>query len=371
MIRSIRELKNCAGKRVLLRADFNVPIQNGKVVDDFRIVKALPTIKYLKSKKAKIIIISHAGEDGTQSLEPVHRALSKYIKVRFVDDIAGEKAKKAIALMKNGEVILLQNLRRDRGEKENSIPFAKKLASLADVYVNDAFPVSHRVQASIVLLPKLLPHYAGLQMLDEIRHLSKALHPKHPFLFILGGAKFETKMPLIKKYLKVADHIFIGGALANNFFKEEGFEVGASVIDKKDFHLKPLLANKKILLPIDVVAKDSAGTTTKRPSDVFSDEKIMDAGTDSISMLAPYAMKAKMILWNGPLGFYEDGFTKGTTDLLALLAHAKGETIIGGGDTAALISKKMEKKFTFVSTGGGATLEFLTKGTLPGIKALE
>ncbi len=377
MIKSVRELKNLKGKTVLLRADFNVPIQparrggSDKVVDPFRILKSLPTLKYLKSKKAKIIIISHAGEDGGQSLLPVAKVLSKHISASFVPEIFGAKAEKAISKMKPGGIILLENLRTNAGEKNNDALFAKKLAGLADVYVNEAFPVSHRAHASIVGIPKYIPSYAGLQLTEEIKHLSKMLRPLHPFLFILGGAKFETKMPLIKKYLKTADHLFIGGALANNFFREEGLNIGASLIDKTNFHLKKLLSNKKILLPVDVVTTSRSGVSTEKANEVISGEKIVDAGPESIAMLIPYIKKAKAILWNGPLGNYENGFKKGTELLLYALAQAKGETVIGGGDTAALISKKMEKKFTFISTGGGATLEFLTYGTLPGIQALN
>ncbi len=371
MIKSIRELKNLKGKTVLLRADFNVPIQNNKVVDPFRILKSLPTIQYLKLKKAKIIIISHAGEDGGQSLLPVAKVLSKHISASFVPEIFGTKAEKAISKMKPGDILLLENLRTDAGEKNNDVTFSKKLAGLAGVYVNEAFPVSHRAHASIVGIPKYLPSYAGLQLTEEIKQLSKMLHPKHPFLFILGGAKFETKMPLIKKYLKTADHLFIGGALANNFFREEGLNIGDSLIDKSNFHLKKILSNKKILLPVDVVVKGPKGIVTEKSDEVLPHEKIVDAGPKSIEMLIPYIKKAKAILWNGPLGNYENGFKKGTELLLYALASAKGETVIGGGDTAALISKKMEKKFSFISTGGGATLEFLTYGTLPGIEALN
>ena len=356
MIKSIRELKNVKGKTVLLRADFNVPIQNGKVVDAFRIIKALPTIKYLQSKKAKIIIVSHAGKDGSQSLAPVHKVLAKQVKNIFVPEVFGSKTEKAVGDMKPGDVVLLENLRMERGEKENDVVFAKKLAKLADIYVNEAFPVSHRAQASIVLVPKYLPSYAGLQLMEEIKQLSKCLHPKHPFLFILGGAKFDTKMPLLNKYLKIADHVFIGGALANNFFKAEGFDVKKSLVDDGNFGIEKLLKNKKLIIPCDFV---------------MDNEMIVDVGPDAVKALLPIIQKAKTIVWNGPLGFYEKGFTKATKTLLSALARAKAETIIGGGDTAALISPKMEKQFTFVSTGGGATLDFLTKGTLPGIKALD
>ncbi len=229
MMKSIKSAKNVKGKRVLVRVDFNVPIENGKILDNFRIRKSLPTIKYLKSKGAKIILLSHIGEEGTESLAPIAKVLGKFLKISFIKDIDGVVARSAIEKMKNGDIILLENVRQNPSEVSNFAPFDRSLASLADIYVNDAFPVSHRKHASIVGIPKYLPHYAGLQLEIEIKQLSKALKPKpsrqghsggHPFFFILGGAKFSTKLPLIEKYLKLADTVFVGGALANNFFKE-------------------------------------------------------------------------------------------------------------------------------------------------------
>ncbi len=364
-IKSIKEIKNLKGKTVLLRADFNVPIEKGKVVDDFRIEKTIPTIKYLKQKGAKIIIVSHAGEDGAQTLEPVAKVLNKYVKTFFVPQTMPKNL-----ILRNGEVVLLENIRREAGEMKNDASFAKKLASLGDIYVNEAFPVSHREHASIVGVPKYLPHYAGLQMMTEIEHLEKvSKNPKHPFLFILGGAKFSTKMPLINKFLKTADTVSITGALANDFLKASGFEVGKSLIDDGDFGIAKIVNNKKLLLPVDVVV--STGGVNKNVADVKKSEKIVDIGTESVREIGMAIAKAKMVLWNGPTGNYENGWDKGTIALLKMLAKSKAETIIGGGDTVALISKlKMEKKFSFVSTGGGATLEFLSKGTLPGIIAL-
>lgn len=367
-IKSIKEIKNLKGLRVLLRADFNVPVEGGRVVDDFRIKKTIPTIKYLKQKGAKVIIVSHIGEDGTQSLEPVAKVLNKYIPTFFVPQTLPQNL-----ILRNGEVALLENIRREKGEKENDKAFAKKLSTLADVYINDAFSVSHREHASIVGVPKYLPHYGGFQLLKEIESLNKVLEkPKHPFLFILGGAKFSTKMPLIKKFLKIADHLSITGALANDFLKASGFEVGASLVDDGDFGIKSLLNNKKILLPVDVVVDDDNKGINKNVAEVKKNEKIVDIGTESVREIEMLIKKSKMVLWNGPTGNYENGWDKGTLMLLKILAKSKTQTIIGGGDTVALVSKlKMEDKFSFVSTGGGATLEYLSKGTLVGIKALE
>ncbi len=339
-MRSLKQIKNIKGKTVLLRVDFNVPIKNGKVLDDFRIRAALPTINFLLKKGAKLILITHLGKDGKESLSPVTK--------RFF----------AISKIDKSKVSFFDNVRKFPGEIKNDLSFAKKLANMGDIYVNDAFSVSHRAHASIVLLPKLLPSYAGFQLEEEVKNLSHAFkNPKHPFLFILGGAKFSTKMPLIKKYLKLADNVFIGGALANDFLKAKGYDVGKSLVDNTNYGIAKILNNKKLILPTDFVIKNKA---------------IIDIGGKSVKNLATLVKKSKLILWNGPLGKYEDGGAEATKKILKIVASSKAESIVGGGDTVALISKmKMEKKFSFVSTGGGATLDFLANGTLPGIKALN
>jgi phosphoglycerate kinase len=371
-MRNIKQIKNIKGKKVLVRVDFNVPIKNGKVLDDFRIKAAIPTIEYLQKKGAKIVLVAHLGKGG-ETLDPVAKILNKFIKAKFIKETLGDNVQKAIYEMDNGQVLLLENLRNHKGEQEPSKDFAKQLANYADIYVNEAFSVDHRTDASIVLLPKLLPSYAGLQLEREIKHLSHTLKPKHPFLFILGGAKFSTKMPLIKKYLKSADYIFIGGALANDFLKAEGYIVGQSLVDNTDNEtLRKLMKNKKIILPVDVIVKSGKFTLNKRIEEVSVDEYILDIGNETVKKLEPIIKNSKLILWNGPLGKYEDGGAEGTKKILKLIAGSKAESIIGGGDTVALISKmKLENKFSFVSTGGGSTLDFLSSGTLPGIKALK
>ena len=373
----LKQLPNIKGKRVIVRVDFNVPIRNSRVVDDFRIRAALPTINYLRKKGAKIILLSHIGRKG-ESLKPTALYLKKFVSSTFIPEIAGNQATNKVKELKNGEVILLENLRKNPGEEKNDLNFTKKLAKLGDIYINEAFPVSHRKQASVYQLPKLLPNYFGFQFEQEIKNLNAALKPSHPFLFILGGAKFETKIDLLKKFVKKADIIFVGGALANNFFKEIGFEIGQSVADKKNFGLKKLLDTQKVFIPVDVVvtkltARGSLTSTgIKSINEVSRDEKIVDIGPTSIKLLEHLIKKSKFILWNGPLGLYEEGFGGSTEAILKFLAKQKKKTIIGGGDTVALISKlKLEKKFTFVSTGGGATLEYLAKGTLPGIESLK
>lgn len=335
-MRSIRELKNLKGKTALVRVDFNVPIRGGKILDDFRIKKALPTINFLRKKGAKIILISHLGAESGKTLKPVIKYLEK---------------------LKMKNVVLMENLRLNSGEESNSPVFAKQLARLGDIYVNDAFPVCHRNHASIVGVPKYLPSYAGFQLEREVKSLHMAEHPAHPFLFILGGAKFETKIPLINKFLKKADGVFIGGALMNNFFKESGMDVGKSLVDKNNFGLKKLMKNNKLILPIDVVVKNKS---------------FVDVGEKTTELLIGLINRSKFVLMNGPMGNYEKGFGKATEQILKALAKSRAKVIVGGGDTVALVSKlKLEKKLFFVSTGGGATLEFLSRGTLPGIEALS
>jgi phosphoglycerate kinase len=358
------------GTRVLVRADFNVPIAHGKVVDPFRIIKTLPTIKYLLKKGAKVILISHAGE-GTQTLAPVADVLKKHIPLTFIPAVIGTSVEQAFFNQKPGTAILLENLRSEAGEKKNDPKFARILASYADMYVNDAFPVCHRAHASIVGVPKYLPHYAGFQLEQEIKHLSLAHNPKHPFLFILGGNKFSTKMPLIKKFAKTADHMFVGGALLNDLLLAKGYEIGKSSFED-GYNVSAILKNKKLITPIDLVVAKVNTSRACAPYEVMRDESIMDVGPETIKYVASIAKISKFILWNGPIGFYEKGFDAGSKILLKALAQSKGDVIIGGGDTVELVNKlHMEKKFTFVSTGGGATLDFLAFGTLPGIKALQ
>jgi phosphoglycerate kinase len=349
-MRNIKQIKNLKGKTVLLRVDFNVPIKNGRVMDDFRIKKSLPTIKFLLQKGAKIILITHLGEDGMASLKPV---INHFFKI---SKIAKDK------------ITFFDNIRKFSGEKKNNVAFAKRLASMGDIYVNDAFSVSHREHASIVTLPKYLPSFAGFQLEEEVKNLSHAFNKiKRPFLFILGGAKFSTKLPLIKKYLKLADYVFIGGALASDLMKAKGYEVGKSLVDEKNYNIAGILNNPKLILPTDFVIKNKA---------------IVDIGKESVEDLASLIKKSKLILWNGPLGKYEDGGAKATKEILKLVLKSKSQVIIGGGDIVSILSKLKPKNYPpagragkpkanlFISTGGGATLEFLSDGTLPGIKAL-
>jgi phosphoglycerate kinase len=373
-MKSIKDIESLSGKKVLLRVDFNVPLANGKVVDDFRIKKAIPTIEYLHKKGASIILLAHLGE-GEASLKPVADRLKKFVpNLNFITtSIFADETEDALNAIKKGEIIMLENLRHEPGEVKNAPSFARALSRFGDVYVNDAFSVSHRTHASIIGITKYLPGYAGFQLEEEVKNLSLAFKPTHPFLFILGGAKFETKIPLVKKFLRDADNVFISGALANDFFRARGYEVGVSLVDDEaDFQIPSLMKHKNLLLPSDVeVIKGKKHRFTK-PDDVMPDENIVDIGPKSIETLKALIEKAAFILWNGPLGKYETGFGGSTEEVLKMVSKSKAHSVIGGGDTVALISKlKLEGKLGFVSTGGGATLDFLAKGTLPGIKVLK
>lgn len=368
---TVKDIKNLKGKRVVLRLDLNVPTKNGKIAETMRIDRAMPTLQYLVSKKAKVVILSHIGKDATSTLKPVVRYLNKTMNVGFVPDFRTEQARMVVSNLPDGGVVIFENLRLDERELSNDAAFAKYLASFGDVYVNDAFAVSHRAHASVVGITKYLPSYAGLLIADEIKNLSLALSPKHPFLFILGGAKFDTKMPLLKKFLKIADQVFVGGILANDFLRDVGFEVGKSAVDPSVASLAPLLKKGKIMLPSDVVVQSGGVKAVKHIDEIAHEDSIMDVGPETIRNLVPILQKAKLVVWNGPLGYYEEGFDKGTIALLKVIAESKATSIIGGGDTAVIVEKiKIGDKISFVSTGGGATLDYLASGTLPGIEAI-
>jgi phosphoglycerate kinase len=356
-VKAILTQTSFEGKRVLLRVDWNVPLKDDQVTDDFRIKQSLPTIGYLREKGAKLIIISHL-EPEEASLKPVFECAKALIPGLSFDD--------------EGECVLLENLRKNPGEKANDQGFAESLASLADIYVNEAFSVSHREHASIVSVPKMLPSYAGIEFIKEIEGLKRFFNPEHPFLFILGGAKFETKLPLLEKFSKLADTIFVGGALAHNFFKEAGEDVGASLVSSGNFNTKALMATGKILLPIDMLVKSEDGIGIDTIKDVGSTDVIVDAGDKTLEVLKEKILSSELILWNGPLGLYEQGFKKGTLALATMLAESGKEVVIGGADTLSATKElNNQDKFTFVSAAGGAMLDFLAHETLPGIEALN
>ncbi len=363
-------VEDLKGKKILVRVDFNVPVADGVVADDFRIKKSLPTISLLQSAGARIVLISHI--ESVDTLKPVCSHLSKLFPVVFCEDCLDDGS--AIASMKDGDIVLCENIRLYSGEKTNDVDMAKQLASLADLYVNDAFSVSHRKHASVSRITEFLPSYAGLLFDDEVRNLSKCFNPARPFLFILGGAKFETKIPLISKFKDIADTIFVGGALAHNFFKEQGREIGQSLVSEGSFGLSELIASEKIILPVDAVVLRDGVRTEVSVDEIIPTDSMLDNGSGTVGKLAEEIKKAQFILWNGPLGNYENGYTEGTLALAKAIAATETavETVVGGGDTLAAIAElHNEEKFTFISTAGGAMLDFLANGTLPGIKALE
>ncbi len=370
-LRSVEELTDIFGMRVLVRVSMDVPIKDGVVQNDFRIVRAIPTISHLIKRGARVIILAHVGRDPKNTTLPLLVPIQKYIPTSYVNGVVGEEVLGRIAHMKEGSAILLENVRSKKEEEQNDDTFAKTLASYADFYVNDAFAVSHRAHASIVGIPKYLPSFAGITFIEEYNALTKALSPEHPSLFILGGAKFETKAPLIEAYSHSYTHSFIGGALANDFLKGKGHEVGESLLSDVDLSASPLLTRENILFPTDVLAVKGNISREVSVAEVAKDEKILDVGLQSIEMLAPYIRNAKTILWNGPLGNYEGGYDKATKACAELIAKSAAFSIVGGGDTVAAIeSLGLSDSFGFISTAGGAMLEFLEKRTLPGIEAL-
>lgn len=324
-----------SGKRVLVRVDFNVPFQHNEIVDDFRIQKTLPLIRDLLEKKARIILLSHLTERKThRSFKNLIPALERICRfsIAFAPDASLARA------LQNGEapVILLENLRAFPGEEHNDPAFAKKLSSLGDIYINEDFSQSHRPYASFVTLPRLLPSYAGPLFRTEIEKLNEALNPPHPFLLILGGVKFETKLGVLEHFLPIADRIFIGGALP--------------------FNASPYLKAPNVLRPLDTITHEN---------------RIVDAGPQTLNQLEKEIAQAAMVLWNGPLGSIEEGFDEGTNRLARALTTSSAKIIAGGGDTVSVIHRMgLAEKFYHVSTGGGAMLTFLATGTLPALDAL-
>jgi phosphoglycerate kinase len=357
-MRTVRDIKVFENIPILVRAALNVPIENGEVANDYRLRRALPTIQFLAERGARGVLVGHIGEQGTETLSPVAKALGGLIQnVSFCSEFIGTKARAAIRDLSPGHILVLENLRRDRGERENSTTFAKELGALADIFVQDSFDTCHRLHSSIVGIPKILPSYAGLLLEDEVCELSKALTPKRPSLAVIGGMKFSTKEAVLNTLLEKYDHVFVGGALANDFMKAAGHDVGKSLVSNTDsVTLKKLMANPKLILPTDSLIVDGV---------------IKDQGKGTTKILADLVKKSKTILWNGPFGNYENGFVDATDAFARIVATSNAYAIVGGGDTVAAIENLgLLSEFSFVSTGGGAMLDFLAKGTLPGITAL-
>ncbi len=347
-----------AEKRALVRVDFNVPVQDNEIADDFRIQKTLPLIKDLLAKKTRIVLLSHLTE------RKIHRSFRELIpaleRVCGMPIAFAPAIPAAHALQQNvpaPSVILLENLRAFSGEEQNDPAFAKELASLGEAYINEDFSQSHRPYASIVTLPRLLPSFAGPLFQNEIKKLNEALNPPHPFLLILGGVKFETKLGVVERFISIADRIFIGGALANIFFKAQGKDIGDSIYDREALPLiQACRQSPNIILPSDPI---------------FSNGAIMDSGPETNAALKKEIADAAMVVWNGPLGAIEQGFDQGTKEIAIALAKSKAKVIVGGGDTVSVIQRLgLAGAFYHVSTGGGAMLTFLATGTLPAIEAL-
>lgn len=381
-------------KRVLVRVDFNVPIENGVVTDSTRIVESIPTIKKILSEGGKAILMSHLGRpkgkpDPKYSLLSVAKKASEIlgIEVKFASDCVGEVAKDAVANLKDGECLLLENLRFHPEEEENNETFAKELASLGDVYVNDAFGSAHRAHASTEGITKFIsPAVAGYLMQKELNYLGKALfNPERPFVAILGGAKVSGKIDVIQNLLGKVDTLIIGGGMAYTFFKAQGFEVGNSLVEIDKIELaKSILKditskNIKFLLPVDCIIaddfRDDANKQVVKVNDIKPGWQGMDIGPETIKLFTYEILQSKTVVWNGPLGVFEmNNFATGTNEIAKALVEAtkKGATtIVGGGDSAAAISKiGLDKSVSHVSTGGGASLEFLEGKILPGVAAL-
>lgn len=351
---------NLKNKRILMRVDFNVPLKQGKVESDFRLTRTLPSIQQVSRKGGRIILMSHLEIDGHYySLRGVGQFLKSRLKgFRFSRTATGQKVKKMIDSMEPGDVLLLEDLRLEPGEKSNSPAFAKELAFLGDLYINEAFSVSHRKHASIVGIPEYLPSFAGSLFREEVKTLSHAFRPPRPFLFILGGKKLSTKAPFLEKFLKKADTVMIGGAMIAPILLDRASRIGR--------------ASSKILMPRDVVVLRGKNRKTIPIGALAEGDLIYDLGPKSIAHIVSLAKKSRFILWNGPLGYLEGGFIHATLALARALASTKAEVIVGGGDTASFLDQqKLLDKFSFVSTAGGAMLDFLVEETLPGIEVLK
>lgn len=378
-MRSVETIPQFQNIPIIVRAALNVPLEDGKVTNSFRLRSALPTIEFLQKKGARVILIGHIGEKGTETLEPVYQAVKELVpKLSFCPVTVGPKAREAVRNLVPGDVLMLENLRRDSGEVKNAPEFAQKLSELADVFVEDSFDVCHREHASVVGLPALLAPYAGFQVLKEVEELTKALKPKSPSLAIIGGAKFTTKEPVLTTLLQKYDRVFVGGALANDFMRASGHSVGKSLVssDIDELAIRTLLRNPRLMLPIDEIVAPVGATSDESVvagiSGVPKTAAIYDDGPRTIQALESLAARAETILWNGPLGLYEKGFTGGTEALARAVGASKAYSILGGGDTVAAVEEiGLAHRFSFISTGGGAMLDFLAKGTLPGLRALE
>lgn len=392
-LKSVTQAKGITSKIIFLRSDFNVPIKNGEIQDDYKIVAGLAMIRFLLRHKCKIIIATHLGEPKKRSkndfsTKPIAVRLEKLLgkKVSFIDNCVGAKVKAAVGKMREKDILVLENLRFHKEEEKNNLEFAKDLAGLADIYVNNAFAVSHRDHASISAIKKYIPSFAGMLLEKEVVSLEKILTPKRPMVVLMGGAKISTKLALLERLAGVADHVLLGGALANTFLHMLGYEIGRSMAERDDEELIKQLAlfykisgNKKIILPIDVVVtknKDGRGSAiNKSINKIGKNDFIYDIGPKTIAFYARFIKQARTLAWNGPLGMFEnDHFKHGTLAIGRIFAARSTGTafgVAGGGETIeALKMTKMMDYVDWASTGGGAMLSYLGGEKMPGLKGL-
>ena len=389
--KTVRDL-DVAGKKVLVRVDFNVPLNDkGEITDDTRITASLPTIQYLLEQKAAVILMAHLGRPKGQvkpelSLAPLAKHLGKLLgkKILFAPDCVGEAAQAAASKLKPGHILLLENLRFHKEEEKNDMEFAEKLASLADLYVNDGFGVSHRAHASVEGVTHFLPAAAGFLLEKEIQYVGQAVtNPLHPFVAIIGGAKVSDKIGVISNLLDKVDTLLIGGGMANTFLAAQGYKMGKSLVEEDKLDLaKELLAKAKknkvnMLLPTDLVMAAAfapdAEHVTEKVKNLNQAYMALDIGAETSKAYAEALADAKMIVWNGPMGVFEmDAFCKGTEAVAKAVAKSRATSIVGGGDSVAAIEKLgLAKRITHISTGGGASLEYLEGKVLPGVAALD
>lgn len=384
--KTVRDI-DLKGKRVLMRVDFNVPMQDGKVTDDKRIKASLPTIKYILDQGASLILMSHLGRpkggpDPEFSLRPVADVLSSQlgVPVKMAPDTVGPEVEAMAKELKPGEVLLLENTRFHKGEEKNDLELAKQMAALADVYVNDAFGSAHRAHSSTEGVAQFLPAVSGLLMEQELEYLGRAVgNPEHPYVAILGGAKISDKIDVVESLLSKADKLIIGGGMANTFLTAKGFNMRDSLVEEASLDTAKSILEKagdKLILPVDAVVADKFEADANH--EVVDVDKIppgwrmMDVGPKTLEMYKQALNGAKLIVWNGPVGVFEmPNFAEGTFALAKLLADSGATTVIGGGDSASAVKKAgVANKMTHVSTGGGASLEFLEGKELPGVAAL-
>ncbi len=387
MKKSIRDI-DPTHMKVLVRADFNVPLDQGKVSDDTRIRMTLPTIQHLLDHKARVVCCSHLGRpkgkvDEALRLNPVADRLSELLKtpVKKVDDCVGPEVEQAVEALKPGEVLLLENLRFHPEEKANDQAFAQKLADLAELYVNDAFAAAHRAHASTEGVAHHLPAVAGLLMEQEIKALKRVLdNPRKPFVVILGGSKISDKIGVIERFLELGDSILIGGGMANTLLKAKGFEIGQSLVEDESLDQAGSLlekAGEKMLLPDHLVVADAFDPQARRKTvsvgEVPPEWRIMDIGPNTVNRFTEKLDTAKTVVWNGPLGVTEmPDFAEGTNQIARVLARLDAVTVVGGGDSVAAVNQAgVADRITHVSTGGGAFLNFMEAKTLPGVAVLK